>query len=147
MQVFAQQMRMGTLHLQFFSSLYSIINSIEGPRKHLSNWVPQLLRPASPIQTIMAMNITNFNFIVKIVRNLFLSKPFPGFGLVFWSFCVQSYHYTHGWKIMLSRTGRKSLFQSEIQCVGIRFVSRMCELRVVLLAHHIAGWRDRTHGF
>ena len=34
------------LHLQFFSSLCTIINSIEGPRKHPTNWAPQLLRPA-----------------------------------------------------------------------------------------------------
>ena len=37
---------MATLHLQFFSSLCTIINSIEGPRKHPTNWAPQLLRPA-----------------------------------------------------------------------------------------------------
>ena len=37
---------MATLHLQFFSSLRTIINSIEGPRKHPTNWAPQLLRPA-----------------------------------------------------------------------------------------------------
>ena len=40
---------MATLHLQFFSSLCTIINSIEGPRKHPTNWAPQLLRPALPL--------------------------------------------------------------------------------------------------
>ena len=41
------------LHLQFFSSLCTIINSIEGPRKHPTNWAPQLLRPA--------LSVTHYN--------------------------------------------------------------------------------------
>ena len=41
-----EKLRMAILHLRFFSSLGTIINSIEGPRKHPTNWAPQLLRPA-----------------------------------------------------------------------------------------------------
>ena len=44
---------MATLHLQFFSSLCTIINSIEGPRKHPTNWAPQLLRPALPAYSML----------------------------------------------------------------------------------------------
>ena len=48
---------MATLHLQFFSSLCTIINSIEGPRKHPTNWAPQLLRPALSPTPIKARSI------------------------------------------------------------------------------------------
>ena len=48
---------MATLHLQFFSSLCTIINSIEGPRKHPTNWAPQLLRPALQLGHYKRMSI------------------------------------------------------------------------------------------
>ena len=55
---------MATLHLQFFSSLCTIINSIEGPRKHPTNWAPQLLRPA-------------------LVHSVYAKQP-DKFGIKFW---------------------------------------------------------------
>ena len=63
---------MATLHLQFFSSLCTIINSIEGPRKHPTNWAPQLLRPALSV---------SINFFISIDLSVFFVISFE---LILW---------------------------------------------------------------
>ena len=89
------------LHLQFFSSLCTIINSIEGPRKHPTNWAPQLLRPAlerlvasssaaslpslshfSPRLSLLPLRVTLTHFTLSpYERALRLSTSFPISGL------------------------------------------------------------------